>query len=400
MNKKYNTHLSLNERIVIQTGIENGATKTTIAQTLGRDLSTISKEIKRNVIIKPSRSNFNYGKEGQISQCRRRDVSPGACNGCSLYSNCKKERTYYNANKANDKYRTRLVDSRSGIHLSESERRKIDKIISPLIRQGQSLSQILVNHQEIEVSNKTLYNYIDQGVFRDYNRINLSLKRKVQRKTFIPRYRPRNDSFSLLGHLYSDFEISSSICPDASIIEMDTLYNSQQRPFLQTFIHIKSKFMFGFIHNSRTVDSMVSGIDTIESKLGTDLFKELFNILLTDRGSEFKTIDRFEFNKEGEKRLKLYFCDPMSPQQKPNIENNHNFVREFIPNGSSMSHLTQECINHMFSNINNTPRKSLEWDTPFRIFENCFKENSKTLFSALGITYISPDDVTLNKTLF
>ncbi|WZU01401.1 hypothetical protein MGH68_18565 [Erysipelothrix sp. D19-032] len=66
---------------------------------------------------------------------------------------------------------------------------------------------------------------------------------------------------------------------------MDTLYNSRQGPFLQTFIHIKSKFMFGFIHNSRTVDSMVSGIDTIESKLGTDLFKELFNILLTDRGS-------------------------------------------------------------------------------------------------------------------
>ncbi|WZU01400.1 helix-turn-helix domain-containing protein [Erysipelothrix sp. D19-032] len=76
MNKKYNTHLSLNERIVIQTGIENGATKTTIAQTLGRDLSTISKEIKRNVIIKPSRSNFNYGKEGQTSQCEKTRCKP------------------------------------------------------------------------------------------------------------------------------------------------------------------------------------------------------------------------------------------------------------------------------------------------------------------------------------
>ena len=71
----------------------------------------------------------------------------------------------------------------------------------------------------------------------------------------------------------------------------------------------------------------------------------------------------------------FFYCDPQSPSQKPHVENNHNFVREILPNGIDWYHLTQDKVDLMFSHINSIPRKSLGEKTPYEAFSFFYDEN-------------------------
>ena len=92
----------------------------------------------------------------------------------------------------------------------------------------------------------------------------------------------------------------------------------------------------------------------------------------------------------GEIRSKIFYCDPQQSSQKPHVENNHNFIREILPNGQDWNHLTQEKINLMFSHINSTPRESLGDKTPYEIFTFIY---GKDLADKLNIQKIEKDEV-------
>lgn len=76
--------------------------------------------------------------------------------------------------------------------------------------------------------------------------------------------------------------------------------------------------------------------------------------------------------------------------KKTHVENNHNFIREILPNGQNWSGLTQEKINLMFSHINSTPRESLDDKTPYEIFTFIYGKN---LADKLNIQKIEKDEV-------
>ena len=106
MNHSYAfSHLTLEERRIILTGISNGSTKSAIAKTIGKDRSTVAKEIRLHRTLShkckmPLECN-HYRKcvhgrqctpdcpEYSPFRCSRRDRSPGACNGCSSWSRCR-----------------------------------------------------------------------------------------------------------------------------------------------------------------------------------------------------------------------------------------------------------------------------------------------------------------------
>jgi len=110
-------------------------------------------------------------------------------------------------------------------------------------------------------------------------------------------------------------------------------------------------------------------ITKVEDILEEDYCK-LFSLLLTDRGTEFEKYELFEVNIETEEiRSNIFYCDPQTPSQKQHVENNHNYVRDIIPNRKSLKNLTQEDLDLMFSHINSAPRKSLNVRTPYETFE-------------------------------
>ena len=107
-----NKHLTLEERKIIEIGIGNDSTQAAIADTLGKNKSTISREIRSHrTLVKRSMftvdcakyqsckpGNFCKGtncKDFVAFKCKRRDRSPGACNGCSKFSNCRYTKYFY-----------------------------------------------------------------------------------------------------------------------------------------------------------------------------------------------------------------------------------------------------------------------------------------------------------------
>ena len=405
-------HLSLDDRKAIQHGLEEGLSKAEIARRIGKNPSTVSKEIKTHKKFK--NANF-YGRStgyfcknrGNFKECnsckrecehyvprtcKRRDRI-GVCNKCPNNSsgNCALEKYYYKAVQAHEEYLYTLSDSREGVNLRTSEMITIAETIGPLLTKGQSVYQILALHPELDISVKTLYTYIESGIFKDYGIDNFSLKRQVsmkRRKKLKARKSPANYE----GHKYSDYLAFREANPTQPCTEMDTVYNNPSGPYIQTFIFEHTHTMIGILHKEKTSASMAGTLDVMQDLLGSN-YSKLFGLLLTDRGSEFEKHELFELNSEtGELRTDIFYCDPQMPSQKPHVENNHNYVRDIIPNGVKLENLTQEDLNTIFSHINSTPRECLNGKTPYEIFEFFY---GKDVLDKLNIRKIDKDDVTL-----
>ncbi len=404
-------HLTLQDRQTIQSVIEEGKTKTEIGRLLGKDPCGISREIIRHREFR-ERNAYNRSilcakrkdckirrcskscKEYKEPGCVRRDRLPGVCNGCEKRAKCPLDKYFYHAARADFKYREQLVSCREGINLEETERNLIGEIISPLLKQGQSVYQILANHPEVQPSDRTLYRYIETGVFKKFGVDNFSLKEQVGRRQFKEKYKKRKEPTNYNGHKYSDYLEFIQQNPDA--VEMDTVYNHQSGPFIQTFMFPEMQFMIGRLHFEKTSEIMSSTLNHYQEKLGDELFSRLFKLLLTDRGSEFEKVSLFEQGIDGIQRLNIFYCDAMQSAQKPHVENNHNYVRDIVPNAKPLDRLTQDSINIMFSHINSTPRKALHGKTPYELFVFYF---GRYATEVLGVSEIQKDDVVLKPSL-
>ena len=401
-----NTHLTLDDRKKIQEGLEKSLSRTEIAKNINKDISTVAKEIKNRRKLKP-RNPFNnpitctkfkecricHGKcsEYEEIKCTRRDRKIGVCNLCPNISKCRLDKYFYYSKQAHESYLYTLKDSREGVNLNTKEMLEIVDIIKPLLKQGQSVYQILKNHPEIKMCSKTLYMYIESGIFQDYGINNFSLRRHVsmrKRKKLKKRKEPANYE----GRKYKDYLEFVKENPTIPTTQMDTVYNHLDGPYIQTFIFQNTGLMIGFLHTEKTSESMASTLDNLQKTLEND-YQKLFSLLLTDRGSEFEKYELFEVNTEtGEIRSNIFYCDPQTPSQKPHVENNHNYVRDIIPNGKSLKNLTQEDLNLMFSHINSTPRKVLNGKTPYEAFEFLY---GNEILEKLNIRKIAKDMVTL-----
>ena len=381
-----NLHLTVQERIIIEKGIENGSTKAAIALTIGKDKSTVGKEIKKHrELVHKSSYKINCANMKNCSHnhvcdncadfkpftCNRRDRSPGACNGCSKYTHCRYDKYRYKADFSHKKYREDLVDSRTGINMSYEECKAMADIIVPLIKAGHSPYHIVTNHPELNISEKTLYNYIENGIFREFGLLDIDLRIKTKRKITKKasnKYKKREDKKYLNGRTYDDFINYTAENKNLSVVEMDTVYNNGSTgPFMQTFKFLDYSFMFIFYQEEKTAKSMVEGVDFLEKILGKDLFREEVAIIKTDRGSEFCDAEGFEKEENESRRTRIFYCDPMASGQKGSLENNHKEIRYICPKENDLKNLglnSQEKANLIVSHINSQSKEHLKGKSP------------------------------------
>jgi len=405
INKK---QLILSDRNTIEDMISKRLSKHEIAVKLDRSDSTILREIKKHRILKQARkfnsfSNYNcklFKNCGTCYEqchlfipvvCKERDRNVGACNGCEQVKSCKLDKYFYRAEDAQKDYKYTLKDSREGVNLTTSQLIELAHTICPLILKGQSIYSILNNHKEINLCEKTIYNYIEMGLFRDWGVTNITLKRKVKRKQTKTKLKKRKENVTYQGRTYTDYLEFKQNNSNLITTEMDTVYNFQAGPYIQTFIFENTSFMIGVLHKHKTAESMSNTLNILQGKISNEDYKKLFSLLLTDRGVEFEKPFQFEVNAEtGEIRSKIFYCDPQQSSQKPHVENNHNFIREILPNGQDWNFLTQEKVNLMFSHINSVPRETLGGKTPYEILSFIYGEN---VANELGIQKIEKDEV-------
>lgn len=430
-------HLTLTDRAYIEHAILLNDSFTSIAKTLHKDPSTISKEIRNNRQtippaykwhVKRCKSCMNNSKciEKHVCSdercrylcrlcsrldptrycmfylpwfCNKPSKPPYVCNTCKLFDSCILERYQYSATKAQAQYEQRLVNSRTGINMTLEELQQLNDLVSPLILKGQPLSHIFAIHaDEIPVCRRTLYNYLDQRVFQARN---IDLPRRV-------RYKKRKKAPHVVGlklkqvyrnrRTYVDFERFLEAHPDSDVVEMDTVKGSRTSgKCLLTLLFRSCSFMLIILLPKCAQECVVNAIDSLTETIGLHCFRKHFPVILTDNGSEFKNPQGIEKTKDGKHRTYVFYCDPYVSNQKARLEKNHEYIRYFIPKGQSMHRFTQKDINLMASHINSTARDSLNGASPFDLADLLLDKKIPLL---TGLKKVSPDEVMLKPALF
>ena len=404
-------HLSTSQRIHIEKGLNDGLSFAAIARKLDKHPSTIAKEVKKYRTLQPREKDPKkparcalfkectlrflcdkkdcvkmckscYDVKLQVSkcsylcseyrepQCASISKAPFVCNHCARQRTCNKEKAYYIAQNADQSSQELLVSCRQGINQAPADIAMLDTLISPLLAQGQSLAHIYAFHgHEIPCSRKTLYNYIDQGVFTAKN---IDLRRKVRYKCK-PRKTGTRVSLAAkefrIGRTYEDFQKFIQENPDIPVVELDTVEGGRDnstQAFLTIFFR-NCSLMLIFVLQEKSQDQVIKVFDYLTEKLGIKVFQELFPIVLTDNGVEFQFPERLECDKNGEIRTKIFYCNPNSSWQKGRIEKNHEYIRYVIPKSQSLDHYKQRDACVLMNHINSEARDSLNGCTPFRL---------------------------------
>lgn len=388
------------DRTSIEELLKKGYSFTDISKEIKKDRTTISKEIRRNRFIRSSfYSLFNEkGIQKAINSCDRLKKPPYVCNNCSFKNSCNKYHLYYNAKAAQCHADEIKSESRKGIDATEEEINIINKNIVPLIKdKKQSVNQVYINHPDILPFTKTtFYTYVNNGII---NLTNLDLPKKVVYKK---RKKKTNNGYKretsvLINRSYEEYiiKLDEEKNKKFNIWQLDTVIGLQtDKKCLLTFLMVETNFMIIRLLDKKDIYNVDNEFTKIKNNLGSELYKKVINIILTDNGAEFYDPTHLEYNLDtGEKLCSVYYCHPNSPDEKPEIEKNHEYIRYVLPKKTSFEHLTKEDIKLLEDNINNIPREIFGGKTPYELT----KEKYPELIKKIGSNYIEPDDVTLNK---
>lgn len=391
------THLTLDDRIRIQSGLDQQIHLKVLAKQIDKHPSSVAREIRKNRTYRlPSHYN-NYSHNTCIHHndcqlrkvcpkgCRRRCATcpscnrfcskyvkeicqswqhyPFVCNGCHRKKGCRKEKYFYSAAVADANSRDTLKNSRAGINLSQQQLLDLDLLLTPLIQRGQPISHIFATHKgELPCAKRTLYRYIDQGILATRN---IDLRRKVVYKPRKVHKRKASDPAYRKNRSYADFLVYAGYHPNWQVVEMDTVIGRIGGKVLLTFLFRDVDLLLIFLLPSHTQAAVLDVFNKLERTLGLDLFSDCFPIILTDNGSEFENPLLLETGLDGAQRCRLFYCDPMASWQKGRIEKSHEYIRYVLPKGSSFDGLSQVDVNLLMNHINCTCRGVIDEDCPF-----------------------------------
>ena len=387
-------HLSREQRDIIEASIGKGYIFTQIGDAIGKDRTTVSKEIRRNRYIKLHEDHFNQELIQKFSsKCARLSAHPYCCNHCPNIRYCNKGKIYYNAKVAHERYEKLLITSREGIDINPETIDEIEHSIVPLIKEKkQSVNQVYINHHDILYFSKTtFYKYVETGVF---SLTNLDLPKKVKYKKRKKANNNRRELAILKGRKYTDFCEFKVLHPNMHIYEMDTVIgkNTTNKVFLTIFFR-DTHYMIIRLLEKKNIACVNAEFERFKDILGIKLYAKIFRIGLTDNGSEFLDPYHIEKDYNNDKKItNLFYCDPNQPNQKGGIEKNHEYIRSVLPTGTSFDELTEKQVRFLESQINNIPRESLNGKTPYELT----KKHYSKFIELVGCDYIPYDEVTLN----
>ena len=319
--------LTLSEREEISRGIASHLSLRTIAVQLGRSPSTISREIKRN---------------GGYDSYRATQAEQAAWDRACRPQRCK---------LARHRTLSRIVAAKLRLNWSP------EQIAGWLKRQYPGDECHHVSHETIYrslfvqargVLKKELLQYLrSQRTIRRSRHASLKKDRLGQITNAVSiRERPASvEDRAVPGHWEGDLIAGSNNSYIATLVERHTRY-----------------VMLAKVKNKDT-ESVVSALIKQSKKLPSELYKSL----TWDRGKEMAGHQRFTLATD----IDVYFCDPSSPWQRGSNENTNRLLRQYFPKGTDLSIHSQTKLNAVARQLNERPRKTLEFQTPAERFNAC-----------------------------
>lgn len=407
--------MTLDQRIAIQVGLERNQTIKAIARGIGMSPRTVSREIRDRRL---ARDEKRYGRvnnrcvfrdrcpdwtrcPGELcaryveERCQKVTAAPFVCNGCEKQNKCVLARFVYNAKAADRAYRDTLRECREGANIEEEALAWLDGIVSPAILKGQSVHHAIRDlFLRLPVSERTIYRYFREGGL--FTALRGDLPRACRLK---PRKGKRKehklDTKCRENRTYKDYLAYVGEHTLASVVQMDLVIGRIGGKCLLTLHFVRPCFQIARLLPDKTAQSVIDEIKRILSLVGSHAFARLFEVILTDNGTEFSDPSKIE--KDGEKSLcRVFYCDPYNTNQKSQCERNHENIRKVLPKGASFDDLTQEQVDTLMSHVNSYARPALGEARPVDEFDKLFGERVRL---ALGIRKIDARQIVLKPEL-
>jgi IS30 family transposase len=141
------------------------------------------------------------------------------------------------------------------------------------------------------------------------------------------------------------------------------LIEGSKNAYIATLVERHSRYVMLVKVSDKKSDTVVKAL----IKQATKLPDELYKSLTWDRGSEMKSNKRFTLATD----IKVYFCDSYSPWQRGTNENTNRLLRDYLPKGTDLSAHSQQKLNSIARQLNERPRKTLDYETPADRFNAC-----------------------------
>lgn len=423
------SHLTLQDRGTICARINQGISFAQIAEELDRDPGTISKEIrlhrvsvekgsygrgfnpcihrrdcKKTYVCKtcfcsgrPCRNCkdcYKYCPDFVEEVCPKLSKPPYVCSNCKDRQRCTLRKYEYQPNLADQSYRETLSESRKGLAIDPLELERIDKVVSPLIKNGQSIHHVFMsNADELMVSEKTAYNYLNAGLF-DADKMDCPRIIRMRPRRSTPKL--KIDRHCYEGRTYEDFMRFIADNPDVPVVQMDSVIGNKSGKVLLTMFSRNTNLLLAFLRDHNTARSVLDVFNDLYAMFGRETYCRLFPVILTDRGSEFSNPVPIEQDENDELRSLVFYCNPSAPYQKGGIEVAHELVRRVLPKGKSFDDLQQEDIDLMLSHINSYKRGKLNSRSAYQLFNFIYGDD---ILPKLNIREIEANDIVLSPKL-
>ena len=334
-------HLSQNDRIKMETMLNSGHKVVEVAEYLHVHRSTIYREIKRGEY---THRNSDYTEETRYSSDlgqKNHDWNAQGKGRNIKIGNDRPLAEYIEGKIIEDKYSPEAAlaaAAESGIEFTTS------------------------------ISVRTLYRYIDKGIFLKLTNKDLPVKgkrKKHNKRVRVQKRASAGESIENRPDEVKDREIFGHW-------EMDTVKGKQgvTKSCMLVLTERKTRDEIIVKLPDQKAASVVEAIDRLERKWG-DMFTKVFRSITVDNGVEFSDYEGLERSvlHEGEKRTFAFYCHPYSSWERGSNENNNRLIRRHIPKGEDFDEKQDRDIEYIENWINNYPRGIFDFKTSAQLFE-------------------------------
>lgn len=248
------------------------------------------------------------------------------------------------------------------------EKKIIEENYSPEAVLGELRVQNRAKDFSVSICIRTLYNYIDKGVFLNLTNKNLPVKRNKKRGYKKVRVQKR-------ASVGTSIEERPEYIKDRKEFghwEMDSVVGKRGKS-KNTFLVLterktRNEIIFKLPDHSAT--EVVKAVDCLEITWGS-MFSDVFKTITVDNGTEFSYFNELERSctKPDEKRTKVYYCHPYSSWERGSNENNNKMVRRIVPKGTNFDSMTDDEVLDMQIWINGYPRRIHDYHSAAELFE-------------------------------
>lgn len=320
-------YYTLNERIKIETLLDNKFTPKEIADQLGRHYTSVYREIKRGTVTLIDTHLKPYQKYcADVGQQKMEDASHNKGVDLKIKNDYKTLKTVENYIKV-EKYSPYVISL-----------------------------ELSVSDGYTHLSESTIYNYIHNGIFLNVNESDMIYKNHKKKQETEKRVKYNKTGMKSIEDRPKEISKRNTF----GHWEMDTVYSGKDKSKNALLVLSERMTRHELIYKikDRTAQSVLDTINDIEKRIGLKKFRNVFKTITCDNGVEFSKHKEIELSRNKTAiRTQLYFCHPYNSCERGTNENINKMIRKYIKKGEDIANYSDEQIKEIQDKINNYPRR-------------------------------------------